>query len=342
MALQESLRLGSVAGALEVLGAMDARTAAECLREAGFAVSEDAIGLGQGAIMAEIQADFDAALAARVDGYGLARQSQGLRVPTAAEKTITDESQLGDFAAATRLIQRIMRAEQVEVRLFGDANASERSSLQFVAGQALQKRVQGFAFEGISGKYDVPIPLPAMVELHKEAARAVAGESARMALGVWATGGKIGQINEWVPDSVQKLLSGSVSLEAAASLVESIKGGTVGRNASAYGAHGFATLLAEQGFDVNAKTVAMQAADLGLDIVDPDRQRGQYVGSVVGMDHRAGLVKFNRKSAIELPFAALAEDQERPMVGDRVRMGFKNGALTVSVAPVVERGGLDR
>lgn len=342
LALQESLRLGSAAGVLEILGKMDARTTAACLREVGIYVPDDAVARGHDAILAEVQPDINAAIAAQIDGFGLARKRMPRQQALVAAKPVIEELNGTGFANAAQAIQRLMRVEHIDVQMFGQAKASERPSLLFVAGQALQKQVQGFAFEGIDGKYDVPISMPEMLDLHREAARAVGEESARTALGVWVTGGKVGPISEWVPDSVQKLLYGSVSVDSASSLVEAIKGGMVGRNAAAFGIHGFTALLAGQGLDVNAKTVAMQAADLGLDIVEPDRQRGQYVGPMVGSDHRAALVKFNRKSVLELPFAELAEGQEKPNVGDRIRMGFKNGALTVSVAPSVERTGMDR
>lgn len=78
-------------------------------------------------------------------------------------------------------------------------------------------------------------------------------------------------------------------------------------------------------------TVDLQAVELGLALVEPDRKRGQYVGPLVGMDHRAGLIKFARKGAVELPFKALAEGQRKPGLGDTVRLSFRAGKMEVIV-----------
>jgi len=78
-------------------------------------------------------------------------------------------------------------------------------------------------------------------------------------------------------------------------------------------------------------TVDMQALDMGLEVVEPNRKRGLFRGPVVGIDHRAVLIKFCESKALVLPFGTLAAGQERPGIGDTVLMKFNEGALIVTV-----------
>lgn len=85
-------------------------------------------------------------------------------------------------------------------------------------------------------------------------------------------------------------------------------------------------------YDHNAPTVRMQAESLRLTIIQPDLERGQYVGTMVGQDYQSALIKFAMGKCIELPFLWLAPRQNRPKMGETVRMEFTNGKLVVSVA----------
>lgn len=86
------------------------------------------------------------------------------------------------------------------------------------------------------------------------------------------------------------------------------------------------------GYGPDDLSVEQQAEQKGLVMVNPDRKRGQYVGQVVGLDHRSALIEFARGKAVELPLEELAVGQERPGFGGTVRMKFKDGALVFSVA----------
>lgn len=234
--------------------------------------------------------------------------------------------------AALSAIQGVLSSDLVQITLLGDEVPEERSSLLFVAGSAMQKGLQGFGFDGIPGKYVVPLSMAQVADLHKAAVREVAVESARAALGVWSKGRKVSNVSEWVPDSVQRLLHGSLSMVTASAVVNAIEGGMVGKHAAEFGEHNFARLLAEQGFNVKAATIDVQAKELGLDLVAPNTDRGQYVGPVVGIDHQSALIKFARDKSIGLPFVELADEQDRPVVGDTVRMKYKADKLVVSMA----------
>lgn len=244
--------------------------------------------------------------------------------------------------AALSAIQSLLSSDLVHITLLGDEVPGGRSSLLFLAGAAMQKGLQGFGFDGIPGKFVVPLSMAEVAALHKTAVREVAEESARAALGVWTQGGKVNHVSEWVPDSVQRLLHGSLSMLTASAVVNAIEGGMIGKHAAEFGEHNFARLLAEQGFNVKAATIDIQAKELGLDLVTPNTDRGQYVGPVVGIDHRSALIKFARDKSIGLPFKDLGDEQARPVVGDTVRMKYKADKLVVSMAERVHREGVGR
>lgn len=353
MALRESLKRGSVDGVMDLLKSMNAKGVAQTLREAGFAVEPTLIERGRAAVFASVQSDLSAALDLRGDGFDLssARRSVvagpvkenfaakgALSGVTPGQPDVFPAEFRGDVEAASA-VQRVMHASPISVALLGDVDPGKRSSLLLVAGQALKKRIQGFDFEGVAGKYQVPLTMAEVHDLHRDAAKAVAEESVLSGLGVWSAGEKVKDLDAWVSDSMQRLLHGSVSVESAKVIMNSIESGAVGRHASEIGSHEFSRLLAEQGLDVNAPSIEEQVEALRksspVEITHPERVRGQYFGIVLAIDHRAAVVKISRTDLIELPFAELAEGQSRPKLGDSVRFGYKTGLLS---ATVIERG----
>ena len=360
VALRESLRQGSVAGVMGLLKSMDAKGLAGALQESGFDVDAAALQKGRGALFESVKERLGAALELRVDGFGLARAQEialpHVDAPFAAkeEKAVERARASSDVRLsfephefdgsieAAQVIQGIMRSSKVAVDLLGAASPGQRGSLVLVASQSLKQGVQGFGFEGVPGKYQVPLVMAELVDLHRQSAQEVAIASARTGLGVWAEGGKPKDLDDWVPDSVQRLLHGSISMDAANSVIDAIKGGSIAAHAGEIGEHQFTALLASQGLDVNARTVEEHAQESGWVIQEPDRDRGKYFGSVVAVDHRASLIKFTRENVMMLPFAELPEGQKRPQLGDSVRMDYKNGALTVAIADRVGREGTGR
>lgn len=351
VALRDSLHQGSASGVMDLLKSMDASGLVMALSETGFAIDAAAIEQGRGAIFTSVKERLGAALELQVDGFGLeaARKAalEQKSVNFAAKANAVAPNVQLDFSPddfdgnldAARVIQGVMRASSVSVDLVGGAKPSDRNSLLLVAGQAMKKGVQGFGFEGVPGKYKVPLEMADLVDLHRQAAENVAITSARVGLGLWAQGAKVKDLDEWVPDSVQRLLHGSISLGSAKSLINAIDGGGIAQHAGEIGDHQFADLLKSQGLDPNARTVEEQAEETGFVIQEPNRMRGQYYGPVVAVDHRASLVKYARQNVILLSFTELAKEQERPKLGDAVRMDYKNGQLSVEVANRVERSG---
>ena len=338
-ALRAALRQRSPRGVMGLLKSMDAQGMAQVLQEAGFPVSGLAVMQGRDAVFAGAKQSLQSALQRGVDGWAQPGRRPapsrndvgGQRAqPTGAGQTVPKarlEANAEGLTAA-EMVQSILSSPSVRVLPAGDVPLHQRPALQMVAGQALQKRVLGFGFDGVPGKFDVPAPLAEVAKLHHEAASAVAVESARTGLAAWAAGARVTNLSEWVPDSVQRLLHGSVSPDAAKIIVNAISNGTLAAHAREYGVHGIADLLSDRGLDVNAPTVDQLAATLEVRIKAPDRERGQYFGDVVAQDHRASLIKVNRGEAIELPHAAIPG--ERPKVGDQMRLNYKAGALTVS------------
>lgn len=355
VALRDSLRHGSVSGVMSLLNSLDDQSMTDALLQSGFSVHSTHIADGREAVFSGVKEQLALALSSRVDGFGLeaARNApQEVRQGSFAAKEVatqmkdapldfSPEDFDGDFEAA-KVVQRVMRSSGVAVDLLGDGAPGSRGSLLLVAGQAMKKGVQGFGFDGLPGKYEVPLEMSDLVELHRESARAVAITSARIGLGSWARGEKIDVLDDWVPDSVQRLLHSSLSLDTAKSLVSAIKDGGIAEHAGQIGDHAFSNLLRAQGLDPNAKKVEEQAKEQGFIVQEPNRQRGQYFGPVVAVDHRAALVKYARNNVIILSFMDLPKDQPRPSMKDSVRLAYKDGNVSVAFSGREGREGMGR
>lgn len=352
VALRDSLRHGSVSGVMSLLNSLDDQSMTDALLQSGFSVH---IADGREAVFSGVKEQLALALSSRMDGFGLeaARNApQEVKQRSFAAKEVatqmkdapldfSPEDFDGDFEAA-KVVQRVMRSSGVAVDLLGDGAPGSRGSLLLVAGQAMKKGVQGFGFDGLPGKYEVPLEMADLVELHRESARAVAITSARIGLGSWARGEKIDVLDDWVPDSVQRLLHSSLSLDTAKSLVSAIKDGGIAEHAGQIGDHAFSNLLRAQGLDPNAKKVEEQAKEQGFIVQEPNRQRGQYFGPVVAVDHRAALVKYARNNVIILSFIDLPKDQPRPSMKDSVRLAYKDGNVSVAFSGREGREGMGR
>lgn len=342
MAVREALSWGSLDSAMEVLDGLDGRAIANLVQEVGFTVSESAVECGRGAVLADVRSDMAEAVERRIDGLELrskARVNGGRPVGFAA-KDIKDGFR-GNREAVLD-VQKVLAASGVKVDFLGDAVASGRGAMQCIAAQAMQAGVQGFSFDGVPGKYEVSCRMHEVVELHQVAAGVVAVESVRAATDVWRKGEKVGDISHWVPDSVQRALQGSLSENSAWILSRAVNEGTIAHHATHAGLHAITLTLAEHGLSVNAPTIAQQAESLGLTVVEPDRQRGKYVGPVVGVDHCAALVKYARANSVEVPFAALKDGQPHLQLGDVARVEFNKGAMVVNKVAERENRGVGR
>lgn len=356
IALRAALQAGSAPGVLSLLKTMDATGMAKTLGEAGFKVRPEIVAQGRAAVFASVQQDLSNAIAGRSDGYALintegrAARAGSVDLSIGPTKTTAParRQQVGQVAGfkgdltAANAVQGMLSAPRLSVEALGEALPQERGSLTLIAGQAMKKGIQGFAFDGLDGKFKVRLSMEDIVELHRGAAQSVATESARTSLASWAKGEKGFELSDWVPDSVQRLLHGSLSAGSAQAIVNAIEGGSIARHAGEIGVHTISALLMDQGLDVTAPTVKEQARAQELIIIQPDRQRGQYFGPVVGVDHRAMLVKRSQNEVIELAFEELPKDVAKPSKGEALRIGFNAGTMTLNKAQRPERETISR
>lgn len=83
----------------------------------------------------------------------------------------------------------------------------------------------------------------------------------------------------------------------------------------------------------NGMAAAELAKQCGWKLAQPNRVRGQYFGLVVALEFHAAIVKISSTDLLELPFGSLAVTEERsPRIGDSVRMSFRDGVLTATIA----------
>lgn len=331
-ALRVALAERSAKALMGVLEGMDGKTMASALTDLGFVIKDQAKAGGRNAIFQDVKNDLQEALKRGVDGHEL-RKTQRFELPKPGVHA--------DTTVALNVVRDVFSSSKIRVIPLGPASISQRPALQMVAAQAMLKGVMGFAIDGVGGKYDLPASLPEVVELHGAAARAFAHISTVQALQKWAKGSPLPakEMSDWVPDSVQRVLQGSVSVSAAERVTSALSSDVVGQYAEDQGRAIGTALLAEKGFDISAPSAEQQAVDQGLTVKKPDLGRGQYFGTVVGQDHRVCLVKISRSEALLIPVSEMGGD--RPAIGSSLRIGFKSGTMNVSMkAP--GRAGLGR
>ena len=341
--LKNGLLAGEKGRVLSLLNGMSAREMATALSEAGFGNPSGIDELNRDAVLDEIDPDLADACALKVDGFALGdmRRTNLSRRPlkdfAAKDLDMGIPSDYPGDVEAAKGIQTVLNVGKISVSLLGDTQSENRSSLLFVAAQALGQNRQGFAFDGIPGKFEVPLSMTEVITLNRHAVETVAVESVRTSVAKWVEGKKTHDVSDWVPDSIRNLFRSNLSIGNVSAIVSAIDGGVIAKHAGDIGEHTFGRLLMEQGIDVNAPTVQELADRQGLAIVKPDTDRGQYVGSVVGVDHRACIVKYSRDKAIEVAFKELPQRVTKPQVGETMHVKFKAGAMTVGVAERASR-----
>lgn len=318
LALADAIKSRSGSTVTELLRAMDLSTMVEALEGNGFRVPSDAKSAGRAAVYGAVRGELQGAVQRGLDGFAM--QSERLSRPRAERPEVEPLQAVQVFFKG---------AASVGVELLGDAPLSQRPAMLMIAGQAQEAGILGFAFDGVAGKYELPSTLADVVALHRSAAVSVGVESSRAAFENWAQGNSVGPLGDLVPDSVQRLLQGSVTLASAQSIGAAIRDGAIAAHADFLGEGRVEGMLREQGIDPEAPTVGQVAGDLGLMLKEANRERGQYWGTVVGTDHRAFLVKVTRSEAIAVPFADAAV---RPQLGDTFRLRFDQGRVSISSA----------
>lgn len=360
IAVDAAIKRGSMDELMSILVPLEAKELASTLRQSGFVVHEETIGKGRNKIFLSVQHDLVDAIGFKVNGYELddkrnsldympsgiaANSTKHYAVPQIEQSEALDFTSL-DFTGDIQTlgeIQDIMRSETVMVELLGDDLLHERASLNFIASQGLQKRIQAFGFEEIAGKYLLDdASIGDVRELYGESAKKMAETAVRQVVSDWKEGKNISGINEYVPPMTQRILHSPVTLSNAENLVEGISSGIIGNHAKNLGLSEFGQMMREQGIDVNQPTVNEQAANLGLQVISPDVEKGQYIGPVIAVDHRSALVKCAQNKAVILNFKELPNNMEKVNLDDTLSMRFANGELRVTAAKMLGKTGVER
>lgn len=336
LALRTALQEKSPKSVMDLLQPMDAKGMAQVFREVGFKVESNTISKGRNAVFESVKPALQQAL--RTPAKRIERVDEQTSAPANLQKK-SAKAYRQQAQGPMAIVERVLRSPNVIVSTFGDVPMSHRGALQMVAAQALEKGIVGFGFDGIPGKYMVDAPMADVVELHKEAARNVATLSAKSALHDWSRAQKGAVIHDLVPDSIQRLLQGGLSLDAAQVIAQAIDSGSIANHAQEISEMSISNLLAAQGLDVDAPTIQVQADELGLSFKEVDQERGMYFGMVVAQDHRASLVKVNKNEVIELTHKQSPLGKVR--VGEQLRIEYKAGELNVS-SRSQERQSIDR
>lgn len=330
--LQVALHAGDGRQALRVLQSLDAASMISVLRSTGFRVDQDAGSIDRSAVFDQVKEDLAWALARRAHGQPLANSNhtpEGKVRRPAVDKQLTDGSSDTPVPQpeALKAVQAAFSAKTISVRLPGAQPPAQRDVLLMLTAQAMDQSLLGFGFEGIPGKYEIPLNLAGITELHRAAAAAVANEQFRHHLRNWVQGQTPTEIGPWLPDSVQRLLTGPVSVGSAEAALHAMETGVITRHAGERGAHTIEGLLRQRGLDPHAPTVEQQASALNLEIAPTDRARGRYFGPVVATDHRAVLIKHALRGAILINRDELPAALGVPTAGTPVRVRFHSGNI---------------
>ena len=78
-------------------------------------------------------------------------------------------------------------------------------------------------------------------------------------------------------------------------------------------------------------SIERQAVALRLKLEEPNRKRGSYQGTIVGLDRFGILVMYRREGAIAVSNAELPETQQDPQVGDRIKLIYRDGLVNCSI-----------
>lgn len=349
LALRQSLGRGDFADAMLLLKS-------STLSELGVILSENGFGSPLGLaendrenLLSEIQYDLNEACAYGVDGFGLSevRKERKADYVPMRNRSLHDFAETGihddldnsfkhaEFISdrhAAQEIQKVLKHKSIEIVQLGSAHMGDRHSLLYIAGQGLDKKVQGFAFESIDGKYKLAsATLDEVIDLHVSAAKEVAEESVRFALGEWVDGKKVSPIHDLIPDSVSQIFRSTLNIRSAMSAINAIQNGTVREHAGKQGRFQFSQIMSGLGYDINSRSIQQQAESQNLTIVEPNRRRGEYVASIVGGDHKSYLVTFAKNQAFELPISDTKHIADKPGIGTELRIKFKENQVSVSL-----------
>lgn len=357
IAVNMAIERGSMDALMSVLVPLEPKELANALRQCGFMVQSEVERKGRNQIILSVQEKLVEAIGFKANGFELDSMGSSLDftkngIAANTEKhfaaPLQESADTLDFTSldftgdpeALKTIQEVMSSKTVMVELLGDEFLEQRASLNFIASESLQKKIQAFGFEDIAGKYMLDASLGEMKELYANAGKNIVENEVRHKLHDWAEGKAITHIHDFVGDDVQRVLHGPVTVEGVKNIVSGLESGEVGNRGRDMAGMGFSEMMRQQGIDVNQPTVEEQAAKLGMKVVEPDLEKGQYIGPVIGVDHRAAIVRYAKDKVVVLPFKDVPKDQSvrlDEMVSVKYRAGELQLAPAQAVTQAVER-----
>lgn len=349
LALRQSLVHGNFADAMLLLKSSTISVIGVILSENGFGSPTGMVEDDRENLLSEIQYDINEACAHGVDGFGLndIRQRRNVEYVSMSNRDLHEFAETGihdeldntfkhigfitDRHAAQE-VQKVLKHQSVEVIQLGRAPIEDRSILLYIAAQGLDKKINGFGFESIEGKFKLAnATLDDVINLHVKAAEQVSEESVRFALGEWVDGKKVSPIHDLVPDSVAQIFRSTLNVRSAMSAISAIQNGSVRDHAGKQGRFQYSQIMSNLGYDINAQSIEQQAKNQDLTIVEPNKRRGEYVTSIVGGDHKSYLVAFAKNQAFELPISDTKHIPGKPEIGSELRIKFKENQVSVTL-----------
>lgn len=322
------LKRGELSEAMEVVGSLSNDGARAVLCEAGFV--PQALG-GRQAMLESVQYDLIRAARGKMTGVELRAAEGAARPVERAERVFPGDLAAPAFSRALGMLQNVLSAQEVEVGVAGVSELGNRTSLQFIAGQAVERGISGFAIDGIDGKFRLPdsVHLADLRNVYGAAGAAVALAEVKAAFAGWAAGKMASHVSDLVAEPVVKVLRNTASVAGAEMLRGALTDGTIAEFGSATGIRLAGQVLAKQGVRIDAPPVEETIADNELRVITPDTKRGQYVGPVVLQDHRASVIKCGRNGAVVVAHKAMGGT--KPKKGDMLVVKFKADQMEVNV-----------
>jgi hypothetical protein len=332
LVFSQHLKLGALSDALELLGGLDDEGARAVLLEAGF--KPQLVGTRM-AMLKSVQFDLVHSAQQKDAALNMRSADDEKSAGKPERRTFPGTDTAPSFMNALKAIQAVLSAPDVEVGLAGAASLDSRASLQFVAAQAIERGVSGFAVDGVTGKFRLPdsADLPSLKDLYSVSGGALAEAEVRAIVPGWASGKTPQRLPSVVPEGVARVLRGSPTLQGVELIRSELAAGSVRDYGAQQGVQQATHALTAQGVRLDAPNAERLIEQAGLKLTAPDRQRGQYVGPVVAVDHRASVVKWSRDSAIVISHRELPEGGARPEKGDTLRVKFSGGQAAVMVQP---------
>ncbi|MGC0153544.1 KfrB domain-containing protein [Chromobacterium vaccinii] len=221
-------------------------------------------------------------------------------------------------------IQQTLASDSVTVIPLGEASLATRSSLVFIADQAMQRDMPGFEVMDFAGRYlvtggtaDISAELQSVYE---RAAGAAAERQFKRSARNWVKGMPV--TDGQYPEEAKQLFARPPSLSGLKEVVLLLQNGVVYREAAPRGKERFHAQLATlEAVKRQSGTLAVLASNLGLQTSAP-LPNARYVGVVLGISEEGVLQRVGRQTAVVHAPGALKGDLG---AGQQISVRYRNG-----------------